>query len=155
MTDPIDMVALVRELPDRPRGRACLVLTHDYGHQQAWAAELAHRTDSGHLDLLERFCQDGTLADAVSDFLVPKLFEFLQDENQSRVLIVSGMEFLKAAWSGQAHRLEEFASRVENWSRTPCLVFVLQYDQMLADRPFRRFPQYSFVIDQNETLALS
>ena len=35
MTDPIDMVALVQELPDRPRGRACIVLTHDYGHQKA------------------------------------------------------------------------------------------------------------------------
>lgn len=155
MSDPVDLIALVGALPDRPRGRACVVLTHDYRQQQSWAAELVRRTGADHLDLLERFCRDAALADSVSDFLVPRLFEFLPGESRARVLIVSGMEFLKAAWSGQAHRLEEFASRVENWSRTPGLVFVLQYDATLAARPFRRFPQYRFVIDQHETLALS
>ena len=70
------------------------------------------------------------------------------------VLIVSGLEFLKASWIGQSSAVEQFASRMETWDRQPALVFVLQHDGALATRPFRRFRQYTFVVDQRETLAL-
>lgn len=154
MNDPVNMVQLVSDLPSRARGRACIVLTHDYEGQKAWAAELARQTEATHIDLLERFSKDDTLGAAVSQFLVPKLFDFLKGECDSQVLIISGMEFLKATWSGQANVVEQFAARVETWNQTPCLVFVLQYDKTLATHDFRRFRQYTFVVDQNETLAL-
>jgi len=64
------------------------------------------------------------------------------------------MEFLKATWSGQSNAGEEFASHVETWNNKPCLLFVLQYDKIVATRVYRRFPQYTFVVDQKETIKL-
>jgi len=154
MGDPVDMIQLVRDLPARARGRACIVLTHEYAGQSEWAAKLARQTGSGHLDLLEHFAQDESLGSKIGDFSVAKLFDFLSEHSQSQVLIVSGLEFLKATWAAQPNATEQFASRVETWNRTPCLLFVLQYDRTLATRDFRRFRQYTFVVDQEETLAL-
>ena len=154
MSDPVNMVQLVKELPSRPRGRACIVLTHEYEGQKEWAAELARQTDSGHLDLLEFFTQDEELSSKIGQFLVGRLFEFLKNHSQAPVLVVSGIEFLKATWAGQSNAAQEFASRVETWNQKPCLLFVLQYDQIIATHEFRRHRQYQFVVDQKETLAL-
>lgn len=154
MSDPINMVQLVRDLPSRPRGRACIVLTHDYKGQKEWAAELARQTDADHLDLLELFARDPGLSSKIGQFLVPRLFEFLKDQSQASVLIVSGIEFLKATWAGQSNAAEQFASHVETWNQSPSLLFVFQHDKIIATREFQRYRQYTFVIDQKETLAL-
>ena len=154
MSDPVNMVQLVKTLPSRPRGRACIVLTHEYEGQKEWAAELARQTDSEHIDLLELFAQDTKLSSKIGQFLVPSLFDFVKGQSQAPVLIVSGIEFLKATWSGQSNVGEQFASRVETWDQKPCLLFVLQYDKIIATREYRRFRQYTFVVDQKETLAL-
>jgi hypothetical protein len=148
------MVQLVRSLPSRPRGRACIVLTHEYEGQKEWAAELARQTDSEHLDLLELFAQDVNLGNKIGHFLIPNLFEFLKGYDKAPVLIVSGIEFLKATWSGQTNSIEQFTTHVETWNQKPCLLFVLQYDKTIATREFRRYRQYTFVVDQKETLAL-
>jgi hypothetical protein len=63
MNEPTNMVQLVRELHSRPRGKACIVLTHEYEGQKEWAAELARQTDSGHIDLLELFAKEKTLSE--------------------------------------------------------------------------------------------
>jgi len=154
MNDPVNMVQLVRSLPSRPRGRACIVLTHEYDGQKEWAAELARQTDSEHIDLLELFAEDRTLGSRLGQFLIPGLFDFLKGRSRASVLIVSGIEFLKATWTGQSNVTEQFASHVETWNQSPCLLFVLQYDKTLATREFRRFRQYTFVVDQKETLKL-
>ena len=154
MSDPVNMVQLVKDLPSRPRGRACIVLTHEYEGQKEWAAELARQTDSEHIDLLQLFAQDTKLSSKIGQFLVPSLFDFLKGQSQAPVLIVSGIEFLKATWSGQSNVGEQFASHVETWDQKPCLLFVLQYDKIIATREYRRFRQYTFVVDQKETLAL-
>ena len=154
MSDPVNMVQLVKDLPSRPRGRACIVLTHEYEGQKEWAAELARQTDSEHIDLLELFAQDTKLSSKIGQYLVPSLFDFLKGQSQAPVLIVSGIEFLKATWSGQSNVGEQFASHVETWDQKPCLLFVLQYDKIIATREYRRFRQYTFVVDQKETLAL-
>ena len=154
MSNPVDMIKLVKELSVRPRGRACTVLTHYYQGQREWAEGLARQTGSGHVDLLELFAQDQTLANKIGQFLVPNLFDFLKDQSQAPVLIVSGMEFLKATWSGLSNAVEQFASRLETWNQSPCLLFVMQYDNIIATREYRRFRQYTFVVDQKETLAL-
>ena len=154
MSDPVNIVKLVRDLLDRPRGRACFVLTHDYEGQKEWAAELARQTDSEHIDLLEFFARDAELSSKIGQFLIPSLFEFLKDHGQASVLVISGMEFLKATWTGQSSATEQLASHVETWNQSPCLLFVLQYDKTLATRKFRRFRQHTFVVDQKETLAL-
>ena len=154
MSDPVNIVQLVKALPSRPRGKACIVLTHDYEGQKEWAAELARQTDSEHIDLLDLFTAEETLSRDLSRFSVTRLFEFLKDRSQAPVLIVSGMEFLKATWSGQSSAIEQFASHIETWNQPPCLLFALQYDKIIATREFRRFRQYTFVVDQKETLAL-
>jgi len=154
MSDPVNIIQLVNGLPSRPRGRACIVLTHEYKGQREWAMELARQTDSEHIDLLELFDKDQTLGNKIGQFLVPSLFDFLKGRSQAHVLIVSGMEFLKATWTGQSNSVEEFASLVKTWDKTPCLLFVLQYDKILATHDFGRRYQYTFVVDQKETLAL-
>jgi len=148
MSDPVNMVQLVRSLPSRPRGRACIVLTHEYEGQKEWAAELARQTDSEHFDLLELFAQDVNLGNKIN------LFEFLKGFDKAPVLIVSGIEFLKATWSGQTNSIEQFTTHVETWNQKPCILFVLQYDKTISTREFRRYRQYTFVVDQKETLAL-
>lgn len=170
MSDPIDMIQLVRELPSRPRGRACIVLTHEYRRQKAWAVNLARQTNSVHIDLLDLFADNLEFGTNLRDFSASVLFERLRvnppdmhhhlliqprfgyDENP--VVIISGFEFLKATWVGQPNSLEQFSNRVETWEQSPCLVFVVQYDKLIATRPFRRYRQYTFVVDQKETLAL-
>jgi hypothetical protein len=154
MSDPVNMVQLVRSLPSRPRGRACIVLTHEYEGQKEWAAELARQTDSEHFDLLELFAQDVNLGNKIGQFLIPNLFEFLKGFDKAPVLIVSGIEFLKATWSGQTNSIEQFTTHVETWNQKPCILFVLQYDKTISTREFRRYRQYTFVVDQKETLAL-
>ena len=154
MSDAVNMVQLVKALPSRPRGKACIVLTHEYEGQKEWAEELARQTDSEHINLLDLFTAEEKFSKDLSQFSVSRLLEFLKDRNQAPVLIVSGMEFLKATWSGQSNAVEQFASRIETWNQQPCLLFVLQYDKIIAAREFRRFRQYTFVVDQKETLAL-
>ncbi len=154
MSNAINIVQLVRDLPSRPRGRACFVLTHEYVGQKEWAEELAQRTNSEHLNLLEIFTQDKNLGGKIGQFLIPNFFEFLKNHCQAPVLVISGMEFLKATWAGQSNIVEQFASHVETWNQKPCLVFVLQYDKIIATREYRRYRQYTFVVDQKETLAL-
>lgn len=154
MNHPIDMVQLIKDLPSRPRGRACIVLTHDYESQKEWAEKLARQTDSDHINLLELFVKDTDLSDRIGEFLVPNLFSFLKEHGRTPVIIISGLEFLKATWSSQSNILEQFTSYVETWNQTPCLLFAVQYDKTIASREFRRFRQYMFVVDQKETLAL-
>ena len=160
MNDPVDMAKLVKNLPSRPRGRACIVLTHEYDGQKEWAAELARQTDSGHIDLLELFATRPELSQKIGQFNVSGLFRLLADLKNSPFsihnssFIISNMEFLKATWTGQSNVTEQFASHVETWNQSPCLLFVLQYDKTLATREFRRFRQYTFVVDQKETLKL-
>jgi hypothetical protein len=147
------MIDLVKGLPSRARGKACIVLTHEYEGQKEWAAELACQTESEHLDLLELFSEDADLGRKISQFLIPSLFDFLKNYDKGPVLIVSGIEFLKATWSGQANSVEQFASHVETWNQKPCLLFVLQYDKIIATRKFTRY-RHTFVVDQKETIKL-
>jgi hypothetical protein len=121
---------------------------------------LARQTDSGHIDLLELFATRPELSQKIGQFNVSGLFRLLADLKNSPFsihnssFIISNMEFLKATWTGQSNVTEQFASHVETWNQSPCLLFVLQYDKTLATREFRRFRQYTFVVDQKETLKL-
>ncbi len=154
MPDAVDIVQLVRNLSTRSRGRACIVLTHEYSGQKGWASELARRTNSEYIDLLNLFAEDRSMSERLREFLVPELFEFLRDRTKAPVLIISGIEFLKATWSGQPSSIEQFASQVETWKDSPALLFVMQYDKPVATRQFLRHRQYTFVVDQKETIAL-
>jgi len=155
LSDAVNMLKLVAEVPKRPRGRACVVLTHDYLGQRAWAAELAKQTDADHIDLLERAASDEELGNAISTISATDLLPWLQKQSQAKVLVVSGIEFLTATWASRASAMEQFASQIEMWSKTPALLIVTQHDSTLANREFTRFRQYTFVVDQKDTLALT
>jgi len=72
----------VRGMPSRPRGRACIVLTHEYKDQKEWAAKLARQTDSVHLNLLELFARDAELSRNIVRFSVLLLFDFFKTVNK-------------------------------------------------------------------------
>jgi len=154
MNEPVNMISLVKELPSRPRGRACIVLTHEYDGQKEWAAELARQTDSEHIELLELFTKDQALSGNLGRCTVAWLFGFLKDRTSKPVLIVSGMEFLKATWMAQSNAINDFARQVQTWDKKPCLLFVLQCDKTLVTYDFGQRYQYQYVVDQKETLAL-
>jgi hypothetical protein len=154
MPEGIDMIEFVRGVYERRRGRACVILTHEHFGQREWAARLAELTDSEHVDLLELFHEEKHLGDNLALYPPEKLFTLLRDRVKRGTAIVSGIEFLKASWSGRPNSAEEFAARIETWQDDPALVFVMQYDKAIAERPFRRFRQYTFVVDQRETIAL-
>ena len=154
MTETIDIITLVKDLPSRPRGRACVVLSRDFAGQKDWALTLAEKTNADHLDLLEAFVANDDLSEKLVQFQPQELFNYLQESSKAKLMIVSGMEFLKATWSAQASTLEQFASLVETWDKSPALCFVVQFDKALATRKFTRFRQHTFVIDQTETYAL-
>ncbi len=155
MNEPVDMIKLMQGLQKRPRGRACIVLTHDYAGQKDWAMELAKQTGSQHVDLLDHFQEKQDLAETISSLNVSRLFRLLRTIGDKSVIIVTGMEFLKATWSAQHNALDDFAKHVETWTKSPTMLFVLQFDSALAERKFTRYPQYQFIVDQKETYALT
>lgn len=67
----------------RPRGRAYIVMTHEYEGQKEWAAELARQKDSEHLHLLERFAENTVLSKKTGQFMVSNLFEFLKKHDRA------------------------------------------------------------------------
>jgi hypothetical protein len=154
MKDAVNIVALVSDLPKRRRGKACIVLTHDAGEQKEWAAELAVQVSGEHVDLLDRFSEDAMLGNTTGTFGVDDLLSLLQGASGRPVLIVTGLEFLRAAWSGKPCAMEDFAKRVEFWDKSPALVFVTQHDAFLSKRKFDQRFQHTYVVDQRETLAL-
>jgi len=154
MDDPINMIEIVKKLPSRRRGKACIVLTNDYLNQSKWASSLANKTDSKHINLLHLFNEDHKLSSSIRSFNVTKLFELIKSYRDTPVIIISNIEFLIATWVGQPNNLKQFVSNIETWNDSPGLVFVIQYDRYIATREFKRYPQYRFVIDQKETLVL-
>jgi hypothetical protein len=41
VNESVDMIKLVKDLAKRARGRACIVLTHEYKGQNSWSERLA------------------------------------------------------------------------------------------------------------------
>jgi hypothetical protein len=131
------------------------VLTHEYVGQKEWASTLATKTGIEHIDLLDTFLSDETLRNMVGSFGVDDFFRYIQGKKGPKVLVVTGMEFLRATWTGQANVMEKFASQVEMWANNPALLIVMQFDPCLAKRPFTRFPDRLFVVDQKNTFAVT
>ncbi len=154
MNDGIDIIKQAKGLPQRPRGRACIVLTHKHEEQRAWAKELAVQMGAHHLDLLDHFASHPDLTENIGQFTIQNLFDLLSSMRNQKVLIVTGLEFLLATWTGSPSAMEQFAHQIESWDKSPALLIVMQYDGALATRRFTRYPQYKFVVDQKETFAL-
>ena len=134
MADAIDIVDFVHGVAVRKRGRACVVMTHEYSGQREWAGRLASRTGSQHVDLLDLFHEEERLADNLATYTPKGLFTLLQERVKQDTAVVSGIEFLKASWSGRPNGAEEFATQLETWQGDPALVFVMQYDNKICGK---------------------
>ena len=154
MNDGIDIVREVKGLPQRARGNSCIVLTHKHEEQRTWAEELVVKTGAYHFDLLDHFTSHPDLAENIGQFTIQNLFDLLSSISNQKVLIVTGLEFLLATWTGIPNAMVQFANQIEYWDKSPALLIVMQYDSALAARRFTRYPQYKFVVDQKETFAL-
>ncbi|MEI8245311.1 MAG: hypothetical protein WCI51_05735 [Lentisphaerota bacterium] len=155
MSELIDMQQVVEELGKRPRGRACFVFTQDRPGRHQWAERLAEITGMQHLNLMKLFADDKNLGGDVSSFDIATCFKLLAGYNQTSVLIVSGIEFLKATWTAQINSVEQLATMVEMWDRKPAILMVMQYDKALAEKKYSRHPQLRMVINQAETKAIT
>jgi len=154
MTDPVDLVELIQELPKRQRGRACIVLTQHYIGQREWCSKLSKLTGAEHIDLLDHL--EGTEeSNKLSSFSMEGLFNYLPKQSTSQVLIVSGIEFILAIWANTPSSIEQFASNIEMWSKNPALLIVTRYNTELAHRKFTRFPDKLFVVNQQNTISLA
>lgn len=155
MDKVVNIVELTKSLSQRPRGRACIVFTHDYLEQKAWSAELARQAGAAHLHLLDVFANDEALAENVGTFSINDLFRFLSESAKSPIIVVTGLEFLMAMWAGQANVVEQFARQIEMRDKSPALLMVMQYHPPLAKWKFTRIKDRVFIVDQRDTLALT
>ena len=154
MTESINMFEFIKDLSTRPRGRACIILTREYEKKTIWAEKLAQKTGSLHLNLLELFSNDEKLHTNLELFTLDDLFKLLKKFDEHPVLLVTGIEFLKAIWPKTNDITEHLARRIETWTDKPALLFIMKYDEKLCNYNFKRHPQYKFVIEQNKTIAL-
>jgi hypothetical protein len=154
MNAPIDLMQFMKELPSRARGKACIVLGQDYFNQKDWSKKLAKLTNANHIDLLERFANDVNLSKDIGHFHVQNLFIYLEGVCDTSVLVVSGLEFLFSTWIAQDSAMEQFLNIIKTWSKSPALMFIMQYDRHISEFDFGRRYSYTYVIDQKNTLAL-
>lgn len=153
MSEPLDMPAFVRSLSRRRRGQACIVLTRDPAGACAWTETLAERSESTHLDLLRHFQEHPELADRVSETGPRELLALLKENAPRGVLVVSGLEFLRATWQARPGLDEDLAASLEFWVGPPALVLVLAEDRFFRDRDFTRMQQ-PMIVHQTDTYAL-
>ncbi len=106
MTDPVNMMELMEELPKRQRGRACIVLTQHYQGQREWSKKLSQLTGAEHIDLLDHL-EGKEESNKLSLFSIEGLFNYLPNQATSQVLIVSGIEFLMATWANTPASFEQ------------------------------------------------
>jgi hypothetical protein len=155
MSESIDVVKLVEELPQRRRGRACIVFAHEYRDQAEWAARLAEKSGAEHIDILDDFFQNTELSGSLRTMLIPAFFDFLAGRSSARVAVVSGIEFLKATWSADREYVRQFAGMIETWGKSPALLFVMQYDRKIAQYDFTgRYTDNIYIVDRRETIKL-
>lgn len=153
MSDPVDMPAFVRSLPRRRRGQACIVLTREPAEAPAWAETLAARAEATHLDLLRHFKDHPEIAARVSETGPRELLALLKGAAPRGILVVTGLEFLRATWKARPGLDEDLAKTLEFWMGPPSLVLVLAEDRFYLDRDFSRMQQ-PMIVHQTDTYAL-
>ena len=152
----LDLLKFSRALADR-RNKAALLLTPDLREQHAVAAQLAGALSTPHLDVLERFHSNTQLVDQIAGFSPADFFKLVATQKSSPLLIISGLEFLLAAWlaQGDAKQVKQnFCQQIELWSQKPAFLLVTQHDPVFAAyAPTRHSGQ--LIIELSQTLALA
>lgn len=155
-TTLIDLRKVAAELADR-RNKAALLLTPDVRAQRAYAAQVAAAVGAFHLDVLDRFQADETLSARLASFSMSDLFALIEAHKDKRFLVVSGVEFLLAAWlsQGQPKEVKRALCRlIEFWESQPPFLLVTHHDPVFADYKPERHRGGPIVLEMSQTLAL-
>lgn len=151
----LDLRQFALELADR-RNKAALLLTPDVTQQRAYAEQVARAIGGEHLDILDQFTADENLAAALASFSMDDLLSFI-GKQKARFLVVSGIEFLLAAWLSQGHAKQvklQLCEKIEFWQADPPFLLVTHHDPVLAAYEAQRFTGGPVVIQMSQTLAL-
>jgi hypothetical protein len=152
----LDLLEFSKELIAR-RNKAALLLTPDVTEQRAYANKLAGSVDAPHFDVLDRFQSDTKLSERLGGFSMGDLFALIAEQRLHSLVIISGVEFVLAAWLSQEdpkHVKHELCKKVELWERTPAFILVAQYDPVMAAYKPSRHTAGHLVIKLSETLSL-
>ncbi|MBV8278871.1 MAG: hypothetical protein JO170_26920 [Verrucomicrobia bacterium] len=155
----LDLLKFCRELPAR-RNKAALLLTPDLREQRACAAQIAGAAGATHFDVLDAFQVDGTLSERFASFSSVEFFALVAAQKAEPLLIVSGLEFLLAAWLSQDDQNEvkrRFCHQIEMWEgrhKQPFLL-VTHRDPVFAAYTPARFTDGPLVIKLSQTLSFS
>lgn len=153
----LDLLKFSRELVTR-RNKAALLLTQDLREQHAHAAQVASALGAPHFDVLDRFHNDPTLADQIAGFSASDFFKLLAAQKSQPLLVVSGIEFLLAAWltQGDAKQVKRnLCQQIELWERAPAFLLVTQHDPVFAAYEPTRHTGSQVVIELSQTLSLA
>lgn len=151
----IDLRAFAKELVAR-RNKAALLLTPELSRQRAYAAQVATAVDGFHLDVLDLFQADPSLTARLSAFSLDDLFTLIAEQKEP-LLIVSGIEFLLAAWLSQGQPKEvklTLCHRIELWEKSPAFLLVTHHDPVFADYRPERYRGTQLILEMSKTLAL-
>lgn len=151
-----DMRQFAARLVER-RNRAALLLTPDLPGQVEYAARLAHALDATHLDVLTRFQEDAALMARLSWFSPDDFFSWIGDHAPSRLLVLSGIEFLLGAWISQGEPKQvkqSLCQKIELWTARPAFLLVTHEDPVFAAYQPQRHTGSRVVLHLSETLAL-
>lgn len=156
-TDLIDLREFAATLRGR-RNKAAMVLHPQIEAQRAYALRVAEELGWAHLDMLMIFADNAQLAERLAEFSQADFFDHLRKEGDDRGVVVSGIEFLLAAWMSQGKPREvkcEFCSRLELWERSPAFLLIIHEDPVLANYQPTRHPGSRLILKTSETLALT
>lgn len=151
-----DLHKFAAKIIDR-RNKAALLLTTDIRTQRAYAAQLAGVLEGFHLDVLDRFRADETLAARLVTFSMADLLTMIAEQNSQQLLIVSGIEFLLGAWLSQGEPKQvkrSLCQQIELWEGQPAFFLVTQVDATLASYQPERHSDGPVVLKISETVAL-
>jgi len=155
----LDLLKFCHELLAR-RNKAALLLTPDLREQRACAAKIAAATGATRFDVLDVFQADATLTERLSGFSSDQFFALVAAQKAQPLLIVSGLEFLLAAWLSQDNPKEvkrRLCHQIEMWEGRdkPPFLLVTQQDPVFAAYTPSRFTDGPLVIKLSQTLSLS
>jgi hypothetical protein len=152
----LDLRLFAVELVER-RNKAAILLTPDLREQRSYAAQIAAAVNGFHLDVLDCFQVDESLTARLTSFSMGDLFALLGDHKDRRFLVVSGIEFLLAAWLSQGQPKEvkrTLCHQIELWENQPPFLLVTHHDPVFADYEPQRHSVGPVVIEMSHTLAL-
>lgn len=156
----LDLIQFSRELATRraQHNKAALLLTPDLREQHACAAQIAAAVGAPHFDVLDRFQADASLVERLGGFSTDDLFKLITAQKAQSLLVVSGIEFLLAAWLTQGDPKQvkcDLCRQIELWEYAPAFLLVAQHDPVFAAYQPTRHTGSQIVIQLSQTLSLA